>query len=380
MNPLRAANGTSAEVVVENLVGLFKSLYSYSWGPRLDDILRAALLTLAGVEGTTLCEVPLILTNPDYRRRLVGQLDDPVGLESFWGWYESLSDAERQTVVGPVLNKVRAFTMRPTVRSIIGQSHPAPAGRRSGQRQGAALLAGLRAARRRSCRSPRRPDRGRAVARHHRPGRDGPIVPAASHGVLDEWQHFVHLPTPMASVLAEARGLGLGMTLAHQHLGQLERRSLSRRPGKRRSRVVFQLPADDARMMARELGGILSADDLQGLGAFEVVCQLFAGGTTQAPATGETRPLGTSHADPEAIRSASRTTTARRWSEVEQAIRRRQAGGTAGAIGRRARAEGVMTSVEGRSGRVESASVRPWSDQVAAKICQRLSRAKRCAG
>jgi hypothetical protein len=25
---------------------------------------------------------------------------------------------------------------------------------------------------------------------------------------LDEWQNFLHLPTPMASVLAEARGLG----------------------------------------------------------------------------------------------------------------------------------------------------------------------------
>ena len=93
--------------------GRFKSLYRHSWGPRLDDILRAALLTLAGVDGATLCEVPLILTDPSYRRRIVGHLDDPVGLESFWGWYEALSDAERQTVVGPVLNKVRAFTMRP---------------------------------------------------------------------------------------------------------------------------------------------------------------------------------------------------------------------------------------------------------------------------
>ena len=57
LNPLRSATGASGEVVVENLVGLFKSLYRHSWGPRLDDILRAALLTLAGSEGSTLCEV-----------------------------------------------------------------------------------------------------------------------------------------------------------------------------------------------------------------------------------------------------------------------------------------------------------------------------------
>ena len=33
LNPLQSAHGVSAEVIVENLVGMFKSLYSYSWGP-----------------------------------------------------------------------------------------------------------------------------------------------------------------------------------------------------------------------------------------------------------------------------------------------------------------------------------------------------------
>ena len=96
-----SAHGVNAEVIVENLVGMFKSLYSTRWGPRLDDVLRAALLTLAGAEGTTLCEVPLILTNPTYRRRLVGKLDDPVGLESFWGWYEACRTPSARPQSGP---------------------------------------------------------------------------------------------------------------------------------------------------------------------------------------------------------------------------------------------------------------------------------------
>src|SRR5262249_5609308 len=70
LNPLLSAEGTHNEVVVENLVGLLKSLYRSSWGPRTDDILRAALLTLASSGTATLCEVPVLLTDATYRRRL----------------------------------------------------------------------------------------------------------------------------------------------------------------------------------------------------------------------------------------------------------------------------------------------------------------------
>ncbi len=338
LNPLSSATGSSAEVVVENLVGLFKSLYRNSWGPRLDDILRAALLTLAGSEGTTLCEVPLILTDPNYRRRLVGPLDDPVGLESFWGWYEALSEAERQTVVGPVLNKVRAFTMRPTVRSIIGQSAPLLDLRdvlASGKVLLCSLASGLLGEEAASLLG------ALIVAElwHATTARAG-VEQARRRPVmayLDEFQHFVHLPTPMPSMLAEARGLGLGMTLAHQHLDQLGEEARHAVLANARSRVVFQLPATDAGVMARQMGTILSADDLQGLGAFEVVCQLFAAGTTQAPATGRTRALGPISSDADDIRVHSRERYGVDREDIERALRDRQSGGSPGGLGRRGR-------------------------------------------
>ena len=73
----------------------------------------------------TLCEVPLLLTDPTFRRRLVGRVDDPVGLGPFWGWYEGLSDAERTQAIGPVMNKLRAFLLRRRIRNVIGQAEPA---------------------------------------------------------------------------------------------------------------------------------------------------------------------------------------------------------------------------------------------------------------
>ena len=325
LNPLHSGISGNSEVVVENLVGLFKSLYRSSWGPRTDDVLRASLMTLAAYGDATLCEVPLLLTNRDYRRRVVGQLDDPIGLESFWGWYEALGDGERLAVVGPVLNKVRAFTMRPRVRAIIGQSVPTWSmaevlqegkilivslasgllGDEAGALLGALVVAELWNA---------------TTARAGMPASQRkPVM-----GYLDEWSRFLHLPTPMASVLAEARGLGLGLTLAHQHLGQLPEEARDAVLSNARSRVLFQLPASDARIAARELGGVLSADDLQGLGGYEVAFQLFANGTTQAPATARTRPMPPPSCDPKQIRAESRRRYGVARSEVEAAIRERQ--------------------------------------------------------
>jgi hypothetical protein len=335
LNPLRAIDNNHTEVVVENLVGLFKSLYRDSWGPRLDDILRAALLTLAGSGQATLTEVPLILTDPTYRRRLVGRLDDPVGLESFWGWFEALSDAERLVAIGPVLNKVRAFTMRPRVRSIIGQEKPALDMRevlRSGKvllvslatgllgEEAASLLGALVVAELWHA----------TLARARQPSGNRRAVMA----YLDEWQHFVHLPTPMAQVLAESRSLGLGMALAHQEMHQLPDGAKFAVLANARSRVVFQLPAGDARLIEQELGGIFTADDLQGLGSFEVVTQLFAGGATQPPATGRTRPLPPACSDPGEVRARSRARYGVDRNEIEAAIRARQSSGSRGQIGR----------------------------------------------
>ena len=341
LNPLQSATGAGREVVVENLVGLFRSLYANSWGPRLEWVLRSALQTLSHVEGTTLCEVPLILTNPSYRRKIVGKLDN-LALEEFWGFYEAMSDAERQTAIGPVINKLSSFTGRPMVRSIIGQSNPRlqiaevmaegkillcslPTGLLGDD--ASALLGALIVAELWHATTARA-----GMAKEDR-------RPFFAH--LDEFQHFIHLPTPMSAVLAEARGLGLGMTLAHQHLDQLTPEAKSAVLSNARSRVIFQLPAADARVMARELGSMLTPEDLQGLAAYEVVTQLFAKGQTQAPATGRTREIGEPSANADAIRLTSRLAYGADRDEVEQTIRARQGAViTEGSVGRKKRGGG----------------------------------------
>ena len=325
LNPLQSFDDDHAEVAVENLVGMLKSLYSNSWGPRLDDVLRASLSTLSKFDDTTLCEVPLILTDASYRRRLVGRLDDPVGLESFWGWYESISEAERQAAVGPVLNKIRAYTMRNRVRSIVGQSKP-KLNMRDVMKDGKVLLVSLASGL--LGEGPAQLLGALVVAEIWNATLARASQPSDSRRVfvtyLDEWQNLLHLPTPMATVLAEARGMGLGLVLAHQHLGQLPRDVQHAVLANARSKILFQLPAGDAHVIARELGGVLTSDDLQGLGAYEVAAQLFAAGTTQPVATAKTRPLDPPSSSADEIRELSRQTYGMPRQEVDRQLRERQ--------------------------------------------------------
>ncbi len=56
---------------------------------------------------------------------------------------------------------------------------------------------------------------------------------------LDEFQDFLRLPVDPEDMLAKARGFGLGVTLAHQHLNQLPTRMRQAVLANARPKVIF---------------------------------------------------------------------------------------------------------------------------------------------
>jgi hypothetical protein len=111
--------------------------------------------------------------------------------------------------------------------------------------------------------------------------------------------------------------------LAHQHLDQLPTALRHAVLANCRSRILFQLSAGDARVFARELAPHLTAADLQGLGAHEVVAQLSVGAETAAPATGRTLPLSAAAGTASVARHRSRERYGMPREVVEAAIRSR---------------------------------------------------------
>jgi hypothetical protein len=300
---LNMLDGPDPDLAVDHVVGIFGRIFNAHWGPRTDDVLRAASLTLLryAPADATLAQVPRLLADPEFRRPYVQAVhDDPAGLGGFWTWYEQLSGWGRAQVVGPVLNKLRAFFLRPFVSKVV-------AGGASSFDLGEVLDGGILLAR-----IPKGllgEDTARLLgsfviakvwqAATHR-ARVGERARRDTCLYIDEAHNFLTLPIRFDEALAEARKYRLSLWLAHQFLGQLPKELREAISANARNKLIFAVSPEDASALERHVAP-LSAHDLANLGAYQVAARLLADGAEQPACTLRTRPA------PEPIPGRART-------------------------------------------------------------------------
>jgi Type IV secretion-system coupling protein DNA-binding domain len=331
-NPLRAVSGDSSarELIADHVLSIFHSIYHEFWGPRTDEILRAALFTLTHSQAPdgsafTLMEVPELLTNPSLRRYVSNQGSLPPYLRSFWQWFEgSLSEGERTQAIGPVLNKLRAFSMRQNIRLMLGQSQGVTLDHRFFRNgillvslakgrigsEAASLLGSLFVAtlwQATQARISLPPEQRRPYFAY-----------------LDEFQDIMRLGADnnLTDMLAQARGLGLSLTLAHQYMNQLSAAVREATLGTVRTHIAFQLEWDDARALEARFAP-LTRDDLSGLNAHEVALKACVDGQTLAPVTALTLPLDEPVQDADELARASRERFGMTREDVEAGLQTR---------------------------------------------------------
>jgi Helicase HerA, central domain len=305
INPLELGPGADLDLVAENTLTIFKRIYQRYWGMRTDDILKIALRTLLARGDATLAHVPLLLTDATFRAEVTERIEDPF-VAGFWLWFNGLNDSRRTEAVGPVLNKLRDFLVRPRLRRLLCQPRSTVRmeevvdggkifladlsvgrwGESASELVGSFLVARLWQS---------------VLARSARPEserRDFFLY-------VDEFQKFQGFSMPFADALAQARSLRLSLTLANQDLGQLSRELRDAVVANARSKVVFQCGQDDAAYLARTFAP-LDAAALASLPRFEMAARLAIDGTTSQAFTLRTS-APSAVVDPE---QASRTKTA----------------------------------------------------------------------
>ena len=306
-------------LLAAQLVSVFRKFWADSWGPRLEHVLRNAILAVAPDPRATLLFLYRFLTDDALRDRVVAGVADPV-VRQFWTKeFPSYSKALQGEALSPALNKLGAFVANPIVRNVVAQERSrvdlkqlmqdrgilfaklptGTIGEDASHLLGGLLLTALQ------------------LSAMERPRGGPPFI-----AYVDEFQHFV--TDSLATLLSESRTFGRGLVLAHQYVAQLTDPVRDAILGNVGTAIAFRVGAADAALLEGEFGPELVAQDLQHLEPYHFAVRLLVRGAQLRPCTARTlmppRPPKDAAAVAERVVRQSRARHATRRAEVERAI------------------------------------------------------------
>jgi len=290
INILEVKDPAQAELVASGIISIFYKLYSFSWGPRLEHILRNVLLTLAQTPGSTLVDIPRILTEKNFRRQVIQRLNDPV-LQNFWlNEFEKMPDRLMQEAISPILNKVGQFVSSPSIRAIIGQPR-STIDLEKIMNEGKILILNL---------SQGRLGEDNAallgamiISKIQLAAMNRVNIPETQRKdfylYVDEFQNFA--TSSFVKILSEARKYRLNLCLANQYMAQIDLPVQKAIFGNAGTLISFLVGAEDAFILEKEFGGVFVQKDLVGLSNFQIVLKLAIDNLTSRPFFAYTLPL-----------------------------------------------------------------------------------------
>jgi Type IV secretion-system coupling protein DNA-binding domain len=261
-------------------------------GPRMEYILRNALLSLLDMSGSTLLDIPRILDDSAFRRHVLAYVrNDQV--RRFWlREYESYPARFRAEAIAPIQNKVGEFLVNPILRNIIGQP-------KSGFDLGRIM------------------DEGKILLVNLAKGKIGEDTASLLGAMLattigltalsradlpenerrdfylyvDEFPCFT--TTSFAGMLSEMRKYHVGLVLAHQNLDQLDESLRSAVLGNVGTMIAFRVGLSDAEVLEKEFYPEFSANDLVNLPNYHIYLRLMIDGVMSRPFSAVTLGIAT---------------------------------------------------------------------------------------
>ncbi|MDP2736276.1 MAG: type IV secretion system DNA-binding domain-containing protein [bacterium] len=311
-------------LVASGLIGVFKKLWADSWGPRLEYILRNAILAVLDYPGSTLLAVTRMLSDKSFRKKVIEKIQDPV-VKSFWvNEFSGYANNFASEAVSPIQNKVGQFLSSALIRNIVGQVKSS-IDLREVMDSGKILILNL--------------SKGRI-------GEDNSALLGAMmitkvqlsvmsrvdilerdrkdfYLYIDEFQNFT--TDSFANILSEARKYRLNLIMAHQYIEQLGEIVKPAVFGNVGTLVVFRVGATDAEELVKEFTPVFTEEDLVNLAKYEFYIKLMIDGVSSDPFSARGRaPLTEEEktGNKEKVIKVSRERYARQRAAVEEKINR----------------------------------------------------------
>jgi len=284
-------------LVASGLMGVFKKIWYDMWSARMEYITYNTILALFEYPGTTLLSVNRMLSDKDYRQKIVEKITDPT-VKAFWvNEFAKYPDRFREESVAAIQNKVGQFISTPLIRNIVGQVKSSfdmrqimdegkilivnlakgKIGEDASNLLGALIITKLQLA---------------AMSRVDVPEE----VRRDFYLYVDEFQNFA--TEAFATILSEARKYRLSLILTHQYIAQLDSMTDKGKSTKVRDAVfgnvgtlvTFRVGAADAEFLEKEFVPEFTIDDLVNLDKYNIYLKLMIDGAASRAFSATTLP------------------------------------------------------------------------------------------
>lgn len=290
LNVLEAKNESQKELIASGVLSIFKKLYgNVSWGPRLEHILRNAVLTLVNTPGSDMTHIVEILTNKNYRDQVVNKLTNQT-LINFWrNEFGKMDPKFQNEAVSPILNKVGQFISSTNIRNTVAHAN-SKINIQEIMDQKKILIADLSTGRLGEDNSALL---GAMLITQIQLSAMNRVFQAAEDRAdfflyVDEFQNFA--TEAFIKILSEARKFKLNLIIANQYMSQLDPNIQNAILGNVGSIMSFVVGNQDAFILAKEFGPQFPPEDLIKIGRYQIVCKLSIDSETTQPFYANTLP------------------------------------------------------------------------------------------
>src|SRR3990167_2121868 len=294
-NPLANVDPIFKFQLTQGLIEVLQKQFGANWTPRLEHVFRFTCLALLDYPHATMRGMISMLTDRNYRQKVVEYITDDMVKRFFAIEFADWSEKFDTDAIIPLVNKLGQFLSDPLLRNIFGQKQnkidisklmneekiifinlsKGRIGEENSSFFGSMFLTKIKQA-----------------------GMERARIPESERKdfylYVDEFHNIV--TQTFENILSEARKYALNLTIAHQYIGQLIPQVQHAVLGNTGSIITFRVGGEDAVKLKPEFAPLFDVKDMINLAVGEIYIKMTIDGESYDPFSAETlRVLPATH-------------------------------------------------------------------------------------